>query len=103
MFARTVRMQLKPERAAEFTQVIEKEVIPRLRKQQGFHDEIVFLRPGGVEAVRITLWDNKGNADAYQRDAHQEVLRALETIVDGSPRTRSFEVSNSTFHKIAAR
>src|SRR2546426_128115 len=44
MFARTVRMQLKPNSVAEFTSVIEKEIIPLLRKQQGFRDEITFLR-----------------------------------------------------------
>ena len=103
MFARTIRMQLKPESATEFTNVIEKEVIPLLRKQHGFQDEIAFVRPGGTEAIRITLWENKRNADAYQRSVHPEVLKALANVVDGTPRVRSFRVSNSTFHKIAAR
>ena len=103
MFARTIRMQLKPESATEFTNVIEKEVIPLLRKQHGFQDEIAFVRPGGTEAIRITLWEKKENAVAYQKSVHQEVLKALANVVDGTPRARSFKVSNSTFHKIAAR
>ncbi len=32
MFARNVRVQLKPNSAAQFTQTVEKEVIPLLRR-----------------------------------------------------------------------
>ncbi|HXV64106.1 MAG TPA: hypothetical protein VEK15_25630 [Vicinamibacteria bacterium] len=96
-------MQLKPETATEFTSLIETEVIPLLRKQHGFQDEITFVGPGGAEAIRITLWEKKENADAYQRSVHPEVLKALANVLDGTPRVQSFKVSNSTFHKIAAR
>jgi len=33
MFARTVRIQLKPNSVAEFTQTLENDIIPLLRKQ----------------------------------------------------------------------
>ena len=72
MFARTVRMQLKPNSVAEFTLTIEKEVIPLLRKQQGFKDEITFLPSDGKEAVGISLWEQKENAEAYSRGAYPE-------------------------------
>ena len=103
MFARTVRMQLKPERLSEFTQLMEEEVIPLLRKQHGFTDEIAFVRPSGTVAIGITLWEEKESADAYQRGVYPEVLKALASVVDGTPRVRSFEASNSTYHKIGAR
>ena len=103
MFARTMRMQLKPESLSEFTLVMEEEVIPLLRKQQGFADEIDFVRPSGAVAIGITLWDGKESADAYQLQVYPEVLKALASVVEGTPRIRSFEVSNSTYHKIAAR
>ena len=59
MFARSVSLHLKPNSAAEFTQTIDKEIIPLLRKQKGFQDEITFLVPGEKEAVAISLWDQK--------------------------------------------
>ncbi len=103
MFARTVRMQLKPNSVAEFTLTIEKEVIPILRKQQGFKDEITFLPSDGKEAVGISLWEQKENADAYSRGAYPEVLKAMAKVVEGTPQVQTSEVSNSTWHKIAAR
>ena len=103
MFARTVRMQLKPNSVPEFTLTVEKEIIPLLRKQQGFKDEITFLPPDGKEAVAISLWEQKENAEAYHRGAYPEALKAMGKVVEGTPQVQNSEVANSTWHKIAAR
>jgi hypothetical protein len=104
MFARRVSFHLKPGRAAEFSQLLDKDVIPVLRKQKGFQDEIAFVAQGGAEAVGISVWDLKENAETYARGgAYAGVLKTLEQVVDGTPRVKTYEVSNSTFHKIAAR
>ena len=102
MFARSVSFHLKPGRAAEFSRLLDKDIIPVLRKQKGFQDEIAFLAPGGADAVGISVWDLKENAETYARGAYPGVLKALESVVEGSPRVQTYEVSNSTFHKIAA-
>ena len=102
MYARNVSMHLKGNTAAEFTRTLEKEVLPLLRKQTGFTDEISFVSANGSEAVAISLWDRRENADAYSRDTYPQVLRTLSKVVEGSPKVESYEVSNSTFHKIAS-
>src|SRR5438034_7296172 len=102
MFSRNVSMRLKPNSVAEFTKTLENEIIPLLRKQKGFQDEITFVVPGGTEAVAISLWDQKENAEAYGRAVYPQVLRALTKVVEGTPQVQTSEVSNSTFHKIAA-
>jgi hypothetical protein len=86
----------------EFARVIETEAIPLLRKQRGFQDEITFFIPGGSEAVEINLWDRREDADAYGRKASPRVLKALESVMEGQSEVRTYAVSNSTFHKIAA-
>jgi len=50
MFARKVSMHLKPDGVAEFTRKLEKDVIPLLRKQNGFQDEITFVATDRKEA-----------------------------------------------------
>ena len=81
MFARTVRMQLKPNSVAEFTRTVEKECIPLLRKQAGFKDEITFIPSGGKEAVAISLWEQKENAETYQRETYPEMLRTVAKVI----------------------
>jgi heme-degrading monooxygenase HmoA len=102
MYARRVSLQLKPNSAAEFARQLEKQIIPVLRKQKGFQDEITFVAPAGTEAFGMSLWDNKESADAYSRGPYAEVTKILETLVVGTPRVDTYEVSNSTFHKIGA-
>ena len=102
MFARSLSIRLKANSIAEFTKLIENDSIPTLRKQKGFEGEITFVVPGGAEAVAISFWDKKENAEAYSRDSYAGVLKALGKVVEGTPQVRTYEVCNSTFHKIAA-
>jgi len=46
MHSRNVSFKLKPKSAAEFTNILEGEIIPLLRRQRGFEDEIQLHRPG---------------------------------------------------------
>ena len=100
MFARRVSMHLKPNSVAEFTQRLEKQIIPLLRKQKGFQDEITFVAPGGTQAFGISLWENKENAETYNRGTYPEVAKILSRVVEGTPQVETYEVANSTFHKI---
>jgi hypothetical protein len=102
MYTRNVTMRLKPRSVEEFTTAIENEVLPVLRKQKGFQDELTFVAPDGTEALGISLWDGKASADAYDRETYPQVLKALSKVIDGTPQVRTYDVCNSTFHKIAA-
>jgi hypothetical protein len=101
MFARRVYMHLKPNCVAEFTQKLETEIIPLLRKQNGFQDEITFVTPGGKEAFALSLWTRAEDAEAYNRGSYPGVAKIMSSVIEGSPRIETFDVANSTFHKIA--
>lgn len=101
MFARIVAMQLKPNARQEFTQTFESQIIPTLRKQQGFTDEMLFVDPGGPEVVAISLWDSKQNAETYNRTTYPEMVKSLAKVIERAPEVRTLEVAYSTFHKMA--
>jgi heme-degrading monooxygenase HmoA len=103
MFARNVTLHLKADKASEFTRTLETDVLPMLRRQPGFKDEITFLATDGDEAVAISLWDKQESAEAYGRETYPAVLQKLERVVQGTPKVESYEVANSTFHKIGAQ
>lgn len=100
MFARNVSMHLKANTLDEFTRTFEKEVVPVLRQQKGFKDEITFSVPGSTDVIAISLWDSKESAEAYNTNTYPQVLKALDRVVDGAPKVRTSEVIHSTFHKI---
>jgi len=102
MYARRVSMTLKPNTAGELTQRLEKDILPLLRKSKGFQDEIMFVTPDGNKAFGISLWDRAESAEAYNRDTYPQVVKFLEKVTAEAPQVGTYEVSNSTFHKIAA-
>jgi len=94
MVARTVRMQLKPNRVAEFTRTLAHAIIPLLRQQPGFQDEMAFVVPGGTAAVRLSVWDQQEDAEAYARDTDPHVLQAVANVLEGTPQVDPYAVSN---------
>ena len=103
MFTRNVIMHLKPNCVNQYTETLEKEIIPLLRSQKGFQDEISFVNQNGTEATGISLWKSKEDADAYERTTYKKVITALADVIEGTPEVRTGEVTNSTPHNFKRR
>ena len=101
MFARNVSFHLKSNMLSDYTRAFEKDVLPFLRKQNGFKDEITFAGPGGVDVTAISLWENKIDAEAYNTNAYPEVLKTLARFIEGTPKVQTCDVVTSTLHKLA--
>src|ERR1700730_9528096 len=101
MFARNVSFRLKSNMHSDYTRTLENEILPLLRKQKGFKEELTLSNPSNPEVISISLWDNKANADAYSTSTYPEVLRKLATMIDGTPKVQTFEAVTPTFHKVA--
>ena len=102
MFARNVSFHLKSNMLSDYTRTFDKDILPLLRKQNGFKDEITFSGPGGIDVTAISLWDNKTSADTYNANTYPEVLKTMARFIEGTPKVQTSEVVNSTFHKVAA-
>jgi hypothetical protein len=101
MFARTVSIHLKSNMLSDYTRTLEKDVLPLLRKQKGFTDEITLSNPGSLDVIAISLWENRGDAEAYNTTTYPEVLKTFARMIDGTPKVQTFEAVTSTFHKVA--
>ena len=101
MFARNVSIHLKSNMLSDYTRTFENDVLPLLRKQNGFKDEITFADAGEVDVTAISLWENKTDAEAYNTNTYPQVLKTMARFIEGTPRVQTSDVVNSTFHKIA--
>lgn len=101
MFARHVHLQLKANVLNEFPVVFEKEILPLLRRQKGFLDELLLVEPEKKEAVAISLWEKKEYAEAYKRELYPQIEKIVARFIEGLPVVKNFEAEYSTFHKIA--
>ena len=102
MFARNVRMKLKPNSAIEFSRLFDHEILPELRKQQGFKDGLTLVSGERAEAVAITFWDNRENAEAFGTGAYEGLLERLDSVLAARPDVSTLVVSNSTSHGVAS-
>ena len=69
MFARKVAARLQPNSLKEFTNLMEGQILPWLRQQEGFLDLITLVAPDGIEVATISFWDHQGNAQAFDAQA----------------------------------
>jgi len=101
MFAREVVLQLKPNAVNEFPVTFEKEILPLLRKQKGFVDELVLVTPEKKELEAISLWESKEYAELYNRELYPRIEKIMARYIEGIPVVKKFEAEYSTFHKVA--
>ena len=102
MFARNISFRLKSNTLSDYNRTFENEILPLLRKQKGFKEEITLANPGSQDAIAISLWENKANAEAYNTNGYPEVLRMFARLIDGTPKVHPFEAVTSTFHNVLA-
>ena len=103
MFSRVITMHPKSGSATQLTKTIEDQVLPVLRKQEGFQNEISFLSPDTKDAIVISFWDRQEHADAYGRTAYPQVLQSVKSLLEDTPQVKNYDILNSTFQKTAVK
>jgi heme-degrading monooxygenase HmoA len=92
-YARNVHFQVKSGKETELANAFEKEVLPMLRTQEGFQEEVTLLNPKGAQF--ISLWDNRKNAETYEKATYPQVLAKLTPWIDGTPSVETYETAST--------
>ena len=93
-FARNVHFQIKPGKEKEFTTLFENEVLPILRKQNGFQNELTLVNPDG--AIGMSLWNDRPSAEAYNTSTYPQILAKLNPVIVGTPTVKTYDVTATT-------
>jgi quinol monooxygenase YgiN len=103
MFTRIVELTSKPGKNKQLADTIDEKVLPILRKQKGFVDEMVLLPDKEDNRILgLSFWKSKEYAEQYQGDQYPKVRETLEHLLESEPVIRTFDVHTSTTHRIAA-
>ena len=101
MFARKVVARLEPNTLPEFINLMEKEILPWLRQQEGFLDLIVLVLGEGEEVATISFWDHESDAEMWATSGFPEAAGILSKLIHSGPYVKTFEVVSSTVHEHA--
>lgn len=91
---RNVHIQLKEGKQKEFLQLFESEILPVLRQQKGFQDELALL--DNNRALVISFWDDRKNAEMYHTSVYPKLVEKLNPMIQAPPKVETFEVATST-------
>ena len=96
MFARNVSLLLKPDTLKDFTTTFQKEIIPMLRKQSGFQDEMAIAAADGRNVTAVSLWDSEAQSEIYATTTYLAVLEILQRFLESPPKVRAWSVVSFT-------
>ena len=103
MFTRVVEMRTKTGKAKDFTTALNEKVLPILKKQPGFMDEITLVSNTDPERVlALSFWQSEADATRYHTEQYPTITNILNPLIETNPTVATFNVDTSTIHKIAA-
>lgn len=103
MHTRVVELTCRSGKSKELTSTIDERVVPILKKQRGFVDEIVLVSEADPNRVLgISFWNTEEDAAQYHRDQFPHIRETVRHLLDGDPVVKTFDVHTSTMHRIAA-
>lgn len=103
MFTRVVEVTSKTGKARDLTRTVNDKVLPILKNQPGFLDEITLVSDEDPNRIlAISFWKSREHAENYHREHFKTVTDTISNLLEGTPQVRTFEVENSTIQKIAS-
>ena len=102
MFTRVVAIHTKPGKARELSSTVNEKVLPLLRKQPGFVDEITLISDTEPERIlALSFWKSEEDAERYRQEQFARINDILRPLLEAEPDVETFNVDTSTVHKIA--
>ena len=83
MFARILEFEVKQEKKEEFVKLVKNQVLPILKRQNGFLEILPFSPEKMKEekVITISLWATKLDAERYEREIYPKVYDILKPFV----------------------
>jgi heme-degrading monooxygenase HmoA len=103
MFTRIVEVTTKNGRAKELCRTIQEKVLPILKNQNGFVDEITLVSTNDPNrVVALSFWKTRDDAQHYHNQQFSNITSLIQNHIEGTPEVQTYDLENSTVHRIAA-
>ena len=91
--ARCVRYSLQSGKKAEFTELFNSEVLPMLKAQPGFTNEMMMINDDNV--VGISVWNGKDSLIKYTTTTYPKIEEKLRGFMSGKAQVETFELTSA--------
>jgi heme-degrading monooxygenase HmoA len=87
--ARSVRFDIATDKNEQFHTLFRNEILPTLKKQDGFKDEMLLVKDQHVLA--ISVWNNADSARKYETITYPQLDKKLRPVMSGNPTVETFK------------
>ena len=87
--ARSVRFEIAANKNEEFHTLFRNEILPTLKKQDGFKDEMLLVQDQHVLA--ISVWNDVDSARKYETATYPQLDKALRPVMNGKATVETFK------------
>jgi len=86
--ARSVRFDIATDKNEEFHTIFRNDVLPILKKQDGFKNELLLVQDQHVLA--ISVWNNLDSARKYESATYPQLDKTLRPVMLGKPTVETY-------------
>lgn len=95
MYAHALELTTRPGKLREVIRILREAVIPMLRDQPGFVQELILASDAEPDRVlALTLWTRREHAEWVHRHHSSKIRHTLEPLLEFEPVIRTFNVEN---------
>jgi hypothetical protein len=87
--ARSVRFDIATDKNEEFKTLFRNEILPTLKKQEGFKDEMLLVKDQHVLA--ISVWSDVDSARKYESATYPQLDKKLRPVMAGNATVETFK------------
>src|ERR1700719_2983210 len=103
MFTPPLGLTTQTGKTQELHNTISENVVPTLKKQRGFLDEIVLVSDTEPDRVlAVSFWNKREDAELYHREQFPKIQDSVRHLLEADPLIRTFNVHTYVGQKIAA-
>jgi len=78
MFARVLEFVPKIDKRQELVQLVRQQILPILKRQDGFIDSLPLFQLNGDKAIAVSLWRNIHCAQVYERKCYSQIQEMVQ-------------------------
>lgn len=94
MYARVVNVELQQGKLDEANRIVTESIVPTLREQKGFKNQLLLTQQETGKAISINLWETEADLMAFETSPlYREILGKLAVVLAGPPAGEAYEVS----------
>ncbi len=96
MIARKMELTIRPEKFTDFKTLVEKEILPILKRQPGFLEALALHHEIDPEKViNITLWKSKTDVENYHRKEFPRIQEMMKPYLHDTGKMEYYTVEGT--------